>query len=223
MAARAPKKKRAKGVAPAAVTASLGEAKQALLGIEALLQEAAGLVAAEAGQVDQVGQAFAEAAVRLRAEVQEKDELLQARSAAAEERAAALKEMQESSMAQIQGREEQIRQRDEILKLREAEIADLRARLDSLSPEGSVVLREENIVNLVELEQGLEPESAPRLREERQTKAVAPAQGARAAGKRIGQSVGDVVVRPGRAGEQDAATRKKSSLLTLLGPTKRRS
>ncbi len=150
---------------------------------------------------------------------------VQGQEGALREKEGALKELQESFAARMRDLEEQIRKKEELLQNRDAEIADLRARLDGLhlSPEGSVTLGEENVVPPEELEQGLEPEFHAGKRVGTIAKGVAAGGGAMTGGKAIGQSMRGVVVRPGRTTNPERPAEKKSLLLTLLGPMKKRS
>lgn len=120
---------------------------------------------------------------------------------------AMLRELQESTAARIRDLEDQLGKKNELLERREAEVADLRSKLERLSvaPEGGVTLGEENVVVLEELEQGLSQESYP------------------GAGV-IGRSMRDVALKTGKIIKREAAPDpKKSRLGSLLAPVKKKA
>lgn len=120
---------------------------------------------------------------------------------------ATLRELQESTAARIRDLEDQIGKKNELLERREAEVADLRSKLEGLSvaPEGSVTLGEENVVVLEELEQELSQESY-------------------AGAGVIERSMRDVGVKTGKMIKREAAPDpKKSRLSSLLAPVKKKA
>lgn len=120
---------------------------------------------------------------------------------------ATLRELQESTAARIRDLEDQIGKKEQLLERREAEIADLRSKLEGLSvaPEGSVTLGEENVIVFEGLEQGLSQESYP------------------GAGG-IERSMRDVAVKTGKMIKREAAPGpKKSRLGSLLAPVKKKA
>lgn len=118
---------------------------------------------------------------------------------------AALKELQETAAAKIRNLENLVRKEEQLLESREAEMADLRSKLEGLeaSYKGSVPLTEENVVLLEEVE----PEPGDGLHP-----------------KVIGRSMRGVEVKPTKmAGREGEPNQKKSTLLSLLSPMKKRS
>lgn len=224
MAARSSKKKRKNG-APAAVVTGVAEMKEAILQMESSMTEAAALAATEIGQIDEIRRGVEENVARLEAQVREKENMLRQKSSALEEletrltalgaqlkeqaemlrqKESALGELRESSVAQSRDLENQIRRREDLLKGREAEIADLRSQLDGLqpSPKASVTLSEGNAA----------------------ANGLAASAGSGARGKAIGQSMRDVVTRPGKTVQREAsADPKKSRLVTLLALINKRN
>lgn len=142
----------------------------------------------------------------LEARLTEKEEAIRQKDSA-------FREMQESLAAQVHDLESEIRKKEELLKLRDAEIADLRAQLDRLHvlSEGSVTLTEDNVVILEEAEQGAEAE---------------PLTGAKAGEKAtvFGQLMREIVTGQGKSVRQEAAPApRKSRWATLLAPVKKRN
>lgn len=196
MAGKSSKKKK-KGGAPEAVGAGVAEMKEGIRQIESFMKEAAAMAASEMQRIDEITANLGETVARLEAGIREKEEMLG-------QREASLKELQERLSAQIRNLEDQIREKERLLAGRELEMADLRSKLEGLeaSYKGSVPLTEENVVLLEEVEPVLGDGLHPKV---------------------TGRSMRGVEVKPTKmAGREGQPNQKKSTLLSLLSPVKKR-
>lgn len=197
MAGKSSKKKQ-KGGAPQAGGARVAEMKEGIRQIESFMKEAAAIAASEMHRIDEIAANLGETVARLEAEIREKEEMLG-------QREASLKELQERLSAQIRNLEDQMREKERLLAGRELEMADLRSKLEGLeaSYKGSVPLTEENVVLLEEVEPGLGDGLHPKV---------------------TGRSMRGVEVKPTKmAGREGQPSQRKSTLLSLLSPMKKRS
>lgn len=157
-------------------------------------------------------------------QLKDRDELLQSR---AEELKENRSRTQDAVLAaQILNLENQIEEKEKLLESRELEMVDLRSRLEGLeaSHEGGVSLREENVVLLEEVEPGLGDGLHPvELIEEAVQGFETGAEPERKSGV-IEQSMRGVVIKPMKTARQEGEPdEKKTTLVSLLSPMKKRS
>ncbi|MEK7378962.1 MAG: hypothetical protein AABZ71_08650, partial [Candidatus Binatota bacterium] len=122
--------------------------------------------------------------------------------------------------------EGEIRRRGELLESREAEIADLQSRINALavSSEGDGQRRERNTAVVEEVERGLEDGSYLDEPPEEEAEDFEPGVREESKVRLIGQSMRNVMVKPGniaRIGPVPDA--RKSRFLSLLAPIKKGS
>lgn len=139
---------------------------------------------------------------------------------------ASLKELEESWAVQIRHLEDQIREKEKLLAGRELEMADLRSKLEGLeaSCKESVPLTEEDVVLLEEVEPGVGDGLHPVELIEAAGQDFETGREPERKAKVIEQSMRGVAVKlskmVGREGQPDP---KKSTLVSLLSPMKKRS
>ena len=155
----------------------------------------------------------------LEAQLGEKEELLGQKDSA-------YRESQEGLSARISDLEGEIRRKGELLESREAEIADLQSRINALavSSEGDGQRRERNTAVVEEAERGLEDGSYLDEPPEEEAEDFEPGVREESKVRLIGQSMRNVMVKPGniaRIGPVPDA--RKSRLVSLLAPIKKGS
>ncbi|MEK6562255.1 MAG: hypothetical protein AABZ59_03655, partial [Candidatus Binatota bacterium] len=122
--------------------------------------------------------------------------------------------------------EGEIRRRGELLESREAEIADLQSRINALAVfcEGDGQRRERNTAVVEEVERGLEDGSYLDEPPEEEAEDFEPGVREESKVKLIGQSMRDLVVKPGGVARRGPVPdAKKSRFLSLLAPIKKGS
>jgi chromosome segregation ATPase len=155
----------------------------------------------------------------LEAQLGEKEEQLSQKDSA-------YRESQEGLGARISDLEGEIRRKGELLESREAEIADLQSRINALavSSEGDGQRRERNTAVVEEVERGLEDGSYLDDPSEEEAEDFEPGVREESKVRLIGQSMRNVMVKPGniaRIGPLPDA--RKSRLVSLLAPIKKGS
>ncbi len=218
MAGKSSKKKK-KGGAPEAVGAGVAEMKEGIRQMESFMKEAAAMAASEMRRIDEITANLGETVARLEAGIREKEEMLG-------QKEASLKELQERLSAQIRNLEDQIREKERLLAGRELEMADLRSKLEELeaSYKGSVPLTEENVVLLEEVEPGVGDGLHPMELIGAAGQDFETGREPERKAKVIEQSMRGVVVKLSKmAGREGEPAPKKSTLLSLLSPMKKRS
>ena len=138
----------------------------------------------------------------------------------------AYRELQEGLGARISDLEGEISRRRELLESREAEIADLQSGINALavSSEGDGQRRERNTAVVEEVERGLEDGSYLDEPPEEEPEDFEPSARREAKVKLIGQSMRDLVVKPGGVARRGPVPdARKSRFLSLLAPIKKGS
>ncbi|MEK7229062.1 MAG: hypothetical protein AAB154_03355 [Candidatus Binatota bacterium] len=155
----------------------------------------------------------------LEAQLGEKEEQLSQKDSA-------YRESQEGLGARISDLEGEIRRKGELLESREAEIADLQSRINALavSSEGDGQRRERNTAVVEEVERGLEDGSYLDDPSEEEAEDFEPGVREESKVRLIGQSMRDVVVKPGGVARRGPVPDvRKSRFLSLLAPIKKGS
>ena len=155
----------------------------------------------------------------LEAQLGEKKELLNQKDSA-------YRESQEGLGARISDLEGEIRRRGELLESREAEIADLQSRINALavSSEGDGQRRARNTAVVEEVERGLEDGSYLDEPSEEEPEDFEPSAREEAKVKLIGESMRNVMVKPGNIARRGPVPdARKSRFLSLLAPIKKGS
>jgi len=155
--------------------------------------------------------------VMLEAQLGEKEEQIGQKDSA-------YRESQEGLGTRISDLEGEIRRRGELLESREAEIADLQSRINALavSSEGDGQRRERNTAVVEEVERGLEDGSYLDEPSEEEPEDFEPGVREESKVRLIGQSMRNVMVKPGNIARRGPVPdARKSRFLSLLAPIKK--